>query len=55
MFPTRVYAIAIYIEVMIIRDSIIDKGRFLLGFLTSPATAAIFKTPAYEMYKCNCT
>ena len=30
---------------------IIVLGRFFSGFFISPATAAIFVTPAYEMYR----
>ena len=32
-------------------EIIIVKGRFLDGLVISPATAAIFVTPAYEIYK----
>ena len=33
------------------KESNIDFGRFFSGFLISPATAATFVTPAYEIYK----
>ena len=39
---------------IIIREVNIANGKFLDGFLTSPATAAILVTPAYESRQRHC-
>ena len=50
-FPTRASATKQYIVVIRNNEIIIVKGRFFAGFLISPAIAAIFVTPAYDIYK----
>ena len=49
--PTKTKATKQYIVVIRNSEIIIVKGRFFAGFFISPATAAIFVTPAYEIYK----
>ena len=49
--PTKTKATKQYIVVIRNNEIIIVKGRFFAGFFISPATAAIFVTPAYEIYK----
>ena len=44
--PTNTSATRTYIKVIKNKEMIIVLGRFFSGFLISPATAAIFVTPA---------
>ena len=50
-FPTKASATKQYIVVIRNNEIIMVSGRFLDGFVISPAMAAIFVTPAYEIYR----
>ena len=45
ILPTKTKAVKTYIAVIKSSESIIARGKFLLGFLISPAIAATFITP----------
>ena len=49
--PTKASATKQYIVVIRNNEIIIVSGRFLDGLVISPAIAAIFVTPAYEIYR----
>ena len=49
--PTNASATKQYIVVIRNNEIIIVNGRFLDGLVISPAMAAIFVTPAYEIYR----
>ena len=50
-FPTNTSATKQYIVVIKNNEIIIVSGRFFDGLVISPAMAAIFVTPAYEIYR----